>query len=169
MSTEFLYVIPTDPAYVPKPAAQENALAAFGKMLPQAGSVDAIVHAETRFVDPGLRFELVQCHLCGSALDPIWWGDAMNSAEINSFKNLAVRLPCCDAQGFLNQLSYRMPAGFARFLLQARKPGPGRYLTVDKLQVLESILGTPLQQIWAQHKESGKEEGRAFRSVSARG
>lgn len=167
MSTEFLYVIPTEPVYVPPPDARERALAAFGKMMPQSGSVDAIVHAETRFIDPGLRFDLVECPLCGSELDPIWWGDAMNSAERSDFKNLKVRLPCCDAPGDLNRLSYRMPAGFARFLLQAREPGPGRYLTVDKLQVLESILGTPLQQIWAQRKEQDKGQLRVYRAVAA--
>jgi hypothetical protein len=167
MSTEFLCIIPVDPKYVPTADGQESALAAFTKMLPMAESVDVVVHQEIRFIDAGMRFEMVSCPFCDSELDQIWWGDAMDAAQRNAFKNLAVRLPCCDAAGTLNNLIYRMPSGFARFLLQAREPKLGRYLTVDKLQTLESILGTPLKQIWSQHKKRGQDEIRTFRRTAA--
>lgn len=164
MSTEFLYVVPADPGYVPTVDSRKIALSAFRAMLPQAESVDAVLNDRVRFIDPGMRFETVECHRCGMELDPIWWGDAMTDAEGKGFENLSVRLPCCDASASLNDLRYRMPAGFARFSLEARKPGPGRYLTVDRLQSLEKILGTPLKQIWAEIKARGTEQVRVGRA-----
>lgn len=168
MSTEFLCIIPANPRFVPTTEVREAALAAFRKMVPQAESVDAAVHREICFVDSGMRFELVLCPLCESELDQIWWGDAMNTAERNAFENLAIKLPCCDASSTLNNLHYKMPAGFARFILQAREPKLNRYLTVDKLQALESMLGTPLKQIWAQHKKLGKEQVRVYRAMASK-
>jgi hypothetical protein len=115
-----------------------------------------------------MRFEQVLCPLCGSELDQIWWGDAMNIAEKGSFTNLSVRLPCCDAPGSLNHLTYRMPAGFARFTLQAREPGLDKYLTVDRLQALETILGTPLKQVWAHFKSQERGQVRVHRPSASR-
>lgn len=168
MTIEFLSVIPADPNYVPPPEKRKAALAALERMLPRAEAVDAVLHGEIRFIDSGALFETILCPLCGSELDHIWWGDAMSNAEMNGFKNLSVRLPCCDAAGRLDNLNYKMPAGFARFLLQAREPGPGRYLTVDRLQALESILGTPLKQIWSQYRKRDKEEVRVYRAALGR-
>jgi hypothetical protein len=167
MTIEFLCIIPVNPKYVPTADGRESSLAAFTKMLPMAESVDAVVHKEIRFIDAGMKFELVLCPLCGSELDQIWWGDAMNTAQRSSFENLAVKLPCCDAPSTLNNLNYKMPSGFARFLLQAREPKLGRYLTVDKLQTLESILGTTLKQIWAQHRNREQDQVRVYRTAAA--
>jgi hypothetical protein len=164
MNTEFLCIIPVDPKYVPTADGRESALAAFTKMLPMADSVDAIEHKEIRFIDAGMKFELVLCPFCDSELDQIWWGDAMSTAQRSAFENLAVRLPCCDLPSTLNNLNYKMPSGFARFLLQAREPKLGRYLTVDGLQTLESILDTPLKQIWAQHRNREHDQARKYRS-----
>jgi hypothetical protein len=166
MNTEYLCIIPANPQYVPTVDGQESALAAFTKMLPMAESVDVVVHKEIRFIDAGMKFELVSCPLCESELDQIWWGDAMNTAQRSSFEKLDIRLPCCDAPSTLNNLNYKMPSGFARFLLQAREPKLGRYLTVDKLQALESILGTPLKQIWAQHRNREQDQVRVYRSTA---
>lgn len=162
MSTEFLCITSTDPSFVPTIDTREAAVAAFRKMLPTAGAVDAIYFREIRFIDPGMRFELVSCPLCESELDQIWWGDAMCIAEKSGFRNLSVMLPCCDAPSTLNNLIYKMPAGFARFLLRASDSKLGRYLTVDKLQALEAILGTQLQQIWTQQKDNENEMYQEF-------
>lgn len=167
MSTEFLCIISADPAYVPTADRRESALAAFTKMLPMAESVEAVVHEDIRFIDAGMRFEAVSCPLCNSDLDQIWWGDAMNAAQRSAFTNLAVTLPCCDAASTLNDLTYKMPSGFSRFLLQAREPKLGRYLTVDKLQALESITGTTLKQIWAQHRNREQDQASVYRAVAA--
>lgn len=168
MNTEFLCIIPVNPTYVPTADVRETALTAFTKMLPMAESVDAVVHKEIRFIDAGMKFELVLCPLCDSELDQIWWGDAMNTAQRSAFEKLAIRLPCCDTPSTLNNLTYRMPSGFARFLLEAREPKLGRYLTVDKLQTLESILGTPLKQIWSLHRKREQDQVRTYRAAASR-
>ncbi|HTP66385.1 MAG TPA: hypothetical protein VMJ66_13415 [Geobacteraceae bacterium] len=153
MPIEFLSVIPVTPGFVPAAASREVALEAFREMLPGAASVDVVVHEEISFIDSGVRFEKISCPICSMELDQIWWGDAMNTAGKRCFKDLKVQLPCCDAMSTLNDLNYRMPSGFARFLLKAREPKAGQHLAVDKMGALENILGTPLKQIWAHYKE----------------
>jgi hypothetical protein len=166
MSTEFLCIIPVNPKHVPDSDKRESALTAFTKLLPMAESVEAVVHKEIRFIDAGMKFELVLCPFCDCELDQIWWGDAMNTAQRSSFENLSVSLPCCDAPSTLNNLNYKMPSGFARFLLQAREPKLGRYLAADKLQALESILDTPLKQIWAHHRKREQDQVRIYRAAA---
>ena len=153
MSTEYLFVIPSSPKYVPAADVSEIALEALKVMLPGAESVDVIVNKEVSFIDSGVRFEQVSCNLCAAELDQIWWGDAMNAAHKTAFNNLQVQLPCCDATSTLNDLNYMMPSGFARYLLKAQGGRLGQHLPVDKMQSLETILNTPLKQIWAQYRE----------------
>ena len=163
MSTECLYVIPASPKFVPTANVCELALEAFKVMLPGAESVDAVVHKEVSFIDSGVRLEQVSCHFCGAELDQIWWGDAMNAAHKTAFNDLRIQLPCCDAASTLNDLHYKMPAGFARFLLKAQGGRLGTQLPADKMRGLETILNTPLKQIWAQYRE------KRGRSVSTQG
>jgi hypothetical protein len=163
MSTECLYVIPASPKFVPTANVCELALEAFKDMLPGAESVDVVVHTDISFIDSGVRFEQVLCYFCGAELDQIWWGDAMNAAHKTAFNDLRVQLPCCDAASTLNDLHYKMPSGFARFLLKAQGGRLGTQLPVDKMRGLETILNTPLKQIWAQYRE------KRARSVSTQG
>jgi hypothetical protein len=149
MSTEYLYVIPASPKYVPTADLRELALKAFREMLPGAESFYVVVHKEVSYIDSGVRFEQVSCHFCGCELDQIWWGDAMNAAHTTAFNDLKVKLPCCDATSNLNDLLYKMPSGFASFHLKAQWGKPGQRLPVDKMRGLETILNTPLKQIWA--------------------
>jgi hypothetical protein len=153
MSTNYLYVIPSSPKYVPTADVRELALKALKVMLPGAESVDVVVHKEVSFIDSGVRFEQVSCNFCAAELDQIWWGDAMNEAHNTAFNDLKVQLPCCDATSNLNDLHYEMPSGFARFLLKAQGGKLGQHLPVDKMRSLETILNTPLKQIWAQYRE----------------
>jgi hypothetical protein len=163
MSTECLYVIPASPRYVPAANSCELALEAFKEMLPSAESVDVVVHTDISFIDSGVRLEQVSCNFCGAELDQIWWGDAMNAAYKTAFNDLKVRLPCCDVTSTLNDLHYKMPSGFARFLLKAQGRRLGTQLPVDKMRGLETILDTPLKLIWAQYREKNT------RSVSTQG
>jgi hypothetical protein len=153
MLTEYLYVIPSSPKYVPTEDLHEHALEALKVMLPRAEAVDVVVHEEISFIDSGIRFEQVLCNFCAAELDQIWWGDAMNMAHKSAFNDLKVQLPCCDAKSNLNDLHYKMPSGFARFLLKAQGGKLGQYLPVEKMRSLETILNTPLKQIWAQCRE----------------
>lgn len=169
MSFECLCVIPTNPKFVPATDKREVALEAFREMLPAADAVDCVVHNEISFIDSGVRFETVSCPFCETELDQIWWGDAMNAAGRRGFNDLAVQLPCCDAMGTLNDLHYRMPSGFARFLLKAREPNAGQLFPADKMHALENILDTPLKQIWADYKEFDRGQVRVYSRIGAAG
>ncbi len=47
---------------------------------------------------------------------------AMDRAHDAQFGDLAVIVPCCEMRFSLDDLCYEWPAGFARFLLEARSP-----------------------------------------------
>jgi hypothetical protein len=47
----------------------------------------------------------------------------MDASYRSAFEDLAVRTPCCHTDTTLNELDYDWPAGFARFVLEARNPG----------------------------------------------
>ncbi len=169
MTKEYFYVIPASPKYVPTADVRELALQAFKGMLRGAESVDAVVHKEVSFIDSGVRFDQVACPFCGAELDQIWWGDAMNAAYQTAFNDLKVQLPCCDATSNLNDLDYRMPSGFARFQLTAQWGELGQQLPVDKMRGLETILNTPLKQIWAQYREVDEGQVRVYSKMEKRG
>lgn len=121
MSDDWLFVIPSDPEYVPIPATQQMAFALFSSFV---GKADDLAFRETsavEFIDPGGNFESVTCPACGADLSE-WWQQAAEAAYANEFSDLTVEVPCCGAQGSLNDLIYSWPAGFARFRLQARNP-----------------------------------------------
>ncbi|HEX9024025.1 MAG TPA: hypothetical protein VF799_09315 [Geobacteraceae bacterium] len=168
MPIECLCVIPANPRYVPAVDKREAALEAFREMFPKADGVDVVVHDEISFIDSGVGFEKVSCPVCNIELDQIWWGDAMNAASQGRFNDLKIQLPCCDAMSALNELDYRMPSGFARFLLKAREPKAGQRLAPDKLHALESILDTPLREIWGRYKEFGQGQVRVYSRAGAR-
>ncbi len=167
MTFKCLSVIPANPGFIPPADRRDTALGAFREMLPAADAVDCVVHKEISFIDSGVRFETVSCPFCGAELDPIWWGDAMNAAGGRGFNDLSVQLPCCDAMGTLNDLNYRMPSGFARFLLKAREPKTGELFPADQMHTLENILDTPLKQIWADYKEFDQGQVRVYSRMGA--
>ena len=54
--------------------------------------------------------------------DPTWT-EAIHAAAAAGFADLDVRVPCCRSKTSLNDLDYRGPAVFARFVLEATEPG----------------------------------------------
>ena len=55
--------------------------------------------------------------------------------------------PCCGAATSLHDLDYDWPAGFARFVLQAREPALAGWLDDAAVARLEKALGTRVRQI----------------------
>jgi hypothetical protein len=150
MSDVFLHLIPTDPEFVPSITAQEALLECLRKALPGSDSFECQTMSETTFIDPGENLEKICCPLCGEELDQEWWSSSMNKASEKQFLNLAVQMPCCRGSTTLNDLSYKMAAGFARFLIEVSNP------TVLKLQkktknALKNLMGRPIRTIWARY------------------
>ncbi len=147
MTVDYLRLIPEDPSYIPATQNQSVAMEEFSRLLPAGVEIEISVYDTAQFIDQGENFEQVSCPFCGSKLATDWWQDAMDEAYKNLFENLSVTLPCCTRQTSLNNLDYRMPAGFARFVLSACNPNLGRNLTDSELEPIERVLNCKIRQI----------------------
>ena len=137
-------------------------------MLPAAGEVRAVFPIRSSSLTKerisrasGAQFAALGSMTSGGAL-------AMDQAYRFSFVDLAVSVPCCNAQLSLNDLRYEWPAGFARFILEAQSPGAEltgeRCAVVGKRIGLSTAegLGTLLAR-WGQTCKSEERHG-AFRT-----
>jgi hypothetical protein len=148
MPDYILTIIPSDPEYIPPPAAQHMAFALFSSFVGTADEVSAAVAEDIEFIDPGENFESVTCPACGTDLGG-WWQEAMAAAFAKQFSDLVVEVPCCGAQGSLNDLNYSWPAGFARFRLQARNPITD--IEDNQLGLLSGIMKCEVRKIWTHY------------------
>jgi hypothetical protein len=102
-----------------------------------------------RFIDQGSNWERVICPNCNAVIDISWWRHAMDVASESEFRSLAVIVPCCGTETYLNELKYEWPAGFARFSIEIWNPELD--IAGSKLQELEIALGSSLIKIWAHY------------------
>lgn len=151
MSDDFLRLIPTTPSYVPEPANQAKAVESIRSIIPQAESVMTQTHETIEFIDQGSNFRSVACPSCKATLEISWWQAAMDSSFETEFTDLSVVTPCCSAPTSLNDLLYDMPAGFAKFVIEAMNPSCGKDLSQESIEQLQSILGCRIRQIWAHY------------------
>jgi hypothetical protein len=75
----------------------------------------------------------------------------MDEASAHGFVALQVIVPCCHIQTTLNDLRYKWPAGFARFIMEVRNPGRSEALTEEEIRQLEHLLGCKLRQVLAHY------------------
>ena len=148
MSDDWLFVIPSDPEYVPPPATQQMAFALFSSFVGKADDLSILATETVEFINPGEYFESVTCPACGANLGE-WWQQAAEAAYANEFSDLMVQVPCCGAQGSLNDLIYSWPAGFARFRLQARNPKGD--VDDTQLRLLANVLKEDLRIVKARY------------------
>ena len=143
--SDILRLIPLEPQYVPDARAQQLAQEALLSFLPEIQEITAKVAPNIGFVDQGENFERVLCPVCGAELNREWWQAAMAKAYTTGFIDLAVTLPCCGFENSLNELQYEGPAGFARFILEARNPNAD--VNSAQIRSLEQILGCTLRKL----------------------
>lgn len=139
-----LRIIPSDPFYEPTPAIQDACLglliARFRK-----NEITSTLYKEVSFIDPGQNFEAVVCDRCGQEMDMEAWQARMGVAYETRFTDLSFVTPCCDKPSSLNDLKYRGPAGFARYVLTVIDP-PAE-VDAEVLSELERVLGTKVKTI----------------------
>lgn len=146
MADDYLRILPQDPGCVPAPERQEAGRAALRRLVPNADQVEVTVSDEVRFVDAGVNFERVLCPLC--VIDVTnWWGHAMDAACASRFEDLDATLPCCGTGMSLNDLVYEWPAGFARFVLEARNANIGGGLLANEVAEIGRALGCRVRQV----------------------
>jgi hypothetical protein len=138
-----------DPTYVPEAETQSPARDLLASWLPNAEYVRVSVTDDIRFIDQGSNFEAIFCPKCGAELDKQWWQKVMISASSTVFTNLIVITPCCGSTLSLNELRYVWPAGFARFVLEARNPNGD--ISEAALNSLSSLLKAEMKKIWAHY------------------
>jgi hypothetical protein len=149
MSDNYMRWIPVSPEYIPDALASEEARRLLTSFVPHADEVRVWLTSDIEFIDQGSNWERVHCPNCGSELDIRWWQEAMDAAYATKFTNLIVLLPCCHNECSLNDLRYERPAGFARFVLEARNPEAD--LNDAQVQALEQKLGCALRKIWTHY------------------
>ncbi len=147
MSDNLLRLIPCDPQYVPALSSQKRAEQLLRSYLKAADEVRIRVTEQVEFIDPGANLQRISCPSCGATLTIEQWQEAMDSAFQHHFADLVVAMSCCGREQSLNDLRYDWPAGFARFVLEARNQGGD--LDETQLEALQQILGCRLRMIWA--------------------
>jgi hypothetical protein len=115
----------------------------------KAEQIEISISDTIEFVDQGANFESVSCNLCGSRIDIEYWQTLMDNAFEEEFTNLTIIAPCCSQKTTLQDLTYILPAGFAKFIIIVSNPQIE--ITDLNLNELKSILGTSLRVIWAHY------------------
>lgn len=150
MSIHNVVLFPVDPLFVPDPEKQQRAADFLRDCLEPLNDVTVETTEGVQFIHGFENHEGVDCPLCKADLED-WWGDAMEQAwdhEREGFGDLSCSTPCCGRLTSLNDLAYRWPAGFSRFVLRAHNPRRSDVLTPEDFASLEGLLGCHLRLTW---------------------
>jgi len=139
-----LRIIPSDPLYEPSPEIQDACLRLLIERF-RKNEITSTLYKEIRFIDPGQNFEAVVCDRCGQEIEMEAWQEMMGVAYETRFTDLSIVTPCCNKLSALNDLKYRGPAGFARYVLTVIDP-PAE-VDAEVLSELERVLGTKVKTI----------------------
>ncbi|WP_052433357.1 hypothetical protein [Streptacidiphilus carbonis] len=151
MSSNYLRIIADLPDWTPDgPRAEQLGAAAQEMFGARSAEVTSGDRGEIVFLDQGEWFEGISCPNCGAAVDTAWWGERMDTAAENGFTDLSVTTECCGSATSLNDLVYRKPAGFARFVIEVRELDK-TYADDTSVAALEQIAGRPLRQVAARY------------------
>lgn len=151
MSINMLRIIPDLPSWVPDDEVASRLSEAADRLFGEhSRRVTAEDRGEISFIDQGEWFEKIECPNCGSEIEDAWWQDRMSEAYANNFSDLSIRTPCCNSVMSLNDLVYRLPAGFARFVIEIEELDQ-TYAREDAIALLSQISGRPMRQIAARY------------------
>jgi hypothetical protein len=152
VSDDILSVIPTESRWQPGREQADRARELLAEFAPDpdrdAFDLKAEWHETITVVDCGANLERITCPLCGTDIDPEWWGDLLDERYEEGFDDLTADVPCCGGRTSLNNLQYEWPCGFARFELTLWNLGRG-WLTDQELSIIARALGHPVRQIMA--------------------
>jgi len=148
MSSTILNIISTSPSFEP-----DNIMLARAKKLLvkfyRDEQIECITTDTIDFIDQGQNFESVSCNLCKQTFEIEDWQNAMDNAYEHQFTDLTFITPCCKKKTSLNDLTYKSPAGFAKFVVCISDAQ--NELEKSELEKLEEMLGTTLRLIWAHY------------------
>src|SRR5687767_6457312 len=124
MSDNWIKLVPKNHQLVPEAANQERAMA-YLRRIGNVGEIELDVWDSVRFVDCGSNFESIHCSHCNAAVDMGWFADRMGEDYCNGFQLSPFKMPCCQKQSSLNELTFEWPQAFGRFVLGIMNPEIG--------------------------------------------
>jgi len=148
MSLTILKILSTNPSYVPEKIKQDKAKVFLAELY-KNNEVEFYNTDLIEFIDQGENFEKVSCNLCGQEIEIEDWQSAMDKAYENLFSDLDFTTLCCHKKTSLNDLTYNMTAGFAKFVITISDAE--NEIGEKGINNLEEILGTKLKIIWARY------------------
>lgn len=148
MSDHYVCFIPADPEFVPSKESQAAAVALIQHTWHRSISeITSETDEHIVFRDSGENFESIHCPHCSTELKIEHWQDLMEQdySEEDGFRLNTIPMSCCGQSSTLNELYYKWPMGFSRFILRADDPGDE--ISKDLLFELESAMGCKLRVI----------------------
>lgn len=146
MSDYIVKIIPIDCTYSIT-NEQSNRILKFIKSKVKADDVKTFVYETPVFVDCGSNLKTISCPHCGKGLDFSWWGESMDTASEDNFKELSVIMPCCGKESTLNDLLYDFPCGFACIEFDIFNPSTN--FDNKTLSIIMDLLGNPIRMVHA--------------------
>lgn len=150
MSDSWIVVIPADPKYQPSEYQKQKLQAELANLAPKAEEIAIEADGnDLRFFDCGENFEIVRCPACQKEINSETWGDWMSNdyGDGSGFDLSSRELPCCGATSTLNDLTYDLPQGFARFGVSAMNCDRLK-LTATETQLLDAAIGARVRIIY---------------------
>ena len=148
MSSNTLKIISTDPSFLPRKENGENAKILMTKFYPDK-QIEFVTSDTIEFIDQGENFESVSCNLCGHNIEIEYWQKLMETAHEIFFNELSFTTSCCHKINSLNDLNYKSPAGFGKFIINISDAEDK--MTLADFKKLQDILGTTLRLVLAHY------------------
>ncbi len=147
MSEHYVCFIPADPKFVPSKGSQDAAVALIQRAWLHISEITPETNEHIVFRDCGENFESIHCPSCNTELKVDQWHELMEQdySDEGGFQLDQLPMPCCEEKLTLNDLSYKWPMGFSRFVLRAGDPGCED--SEKLLNELESAIGCQLRII----------------------
>lgn len=151
MSDNWITLVAQPPNFVPHAHDQQQALAQFKAMAPDADEVQLVEHDGVQLFDCGANLEAITCPHCTALVDMDWWGETMgldyaagqqehDTPETAPAFGLADHAaPCCGKAVSLNRLIYDWPQAFGRFAISAMNPNISR-ISEPQLEAFQNTL-----------------------------
>lgn len=151
MSDNYIRLVPDDLRWQPDPEAAIAVTDYLARLFDgPAESVDEVsydYYDEITLIDAGTNTERITCPACGGDIDVEWFFDLV-ADQGDSFEDLTVTVPCCEAVTTLDALHYDWPVGFGRFAVTAMNVTRPKYaLDASELDTVAALLGRPVKQI----------------------
>ncbi len=118
MSDHYICFIPTIHDFIPSKESQKLAIEILKRH--KLKVLEVTVDKNTTFRDCGENFESIHCPHCKSKIKIEYWSELMdkNYSDENGFSINPLLMPCCHNISTLNDLCYKFPMGFSRFILR---------------------------------------------------